>query len=135
MHIVPTLTNSRVQTTFMDGSYQENTYEEIYPVSGSQLILSLIQANGRSGFIEERHVMLPGVKKAKIHFSRSGQYLAIYNYEKNILSVYYADDIFDCFNQIEQQSPMLFVEFQDKLEVCRIVFDLDDQAVGVVTDK
>jgi len=49
-HIIPKDFGQSIQTTFMDGSVEENSFSEIYQMTGRSIILSLMIDRGRQGF-------------------------------------------------------------------------------------
>ena len=51
-HILPKkqMYQNNVQTTKMDGSYEENSWDEIYPTAGDSIQLTLNKIEGRNGF-------------------------------------------------------------------------------------
>ena len=49
-HIIPRASNATVQTTFIDGRVEDNTYDEIYENTGDSILLTLNECQGRAGF-------------------------------------------------------------------------------------
>jgi hypothetical protein len=70
---------NNVQTTHIDGSYEENSWDEIYPTAGESIRLTLNKIEGRNGFTRIKTIPITGAKKLLIKFSNSGKYFAIFN--------------------------------------------------------
>jgi hypothetical protein len=47
-----------VQTTFIDGTYEENSFDEIYHQTGESILMFLNKADGRNGFKRIKCVQL-----------------------------------------------------------------------------
>ena len=80
-HIIPKkqMYQNNVQTTNIDGSFEENSWDEIYPTAGDSIRLTLNKIEGRNGFTRIKTIPITGAKKLLIKFSDSGKYFAIYN--------------------------------------------------------
>ena len=51
-HIIPNKKIDNVQTTFLDGRFEENNFDEICGQYGSNLILNLFKISGRQGLLK-----------------------------------------------------------------------------------
>lgn len=54
---------NNVQTTQLDGSYDELSWDEIYPIAGESIRLTLNRIKERNGFDRIKTITLKGVKK------------------------------------------------------------------------
>ena len=57
-HIIPYAYTSTVQTTYMDNTFDERDYEDIYENQGKSILLRVLQENGRFGFKKLREIQL-----------------------------------------------------------------------------
>lgn len=69
---------NNVQTTFIDGRVEENSFDELYDLTGENIILNLYKLNGRRGLEKLREIYLEEVDSALIQFSKSGKHFGIY---------------------------------------------------------
>ena len=76
-HITPQGSQSIVQTTYIDKTFDEQNFDDIYNNTGKNIIIRLLKAQGRFGFQQLREVKLEKVKKCQIKFSESGKYFCI----------------------------------------------------------
>ena len=49
-HIIPKASNATIQTTWIDGRVEDNSYNEIYDKTGDSILLTLNLLEGRRGF-------------------------------------------------------------------------------------
>jgi hypothetical protein len=57
-HIIPENDQERVQTTFQDGVVEENSFNEIYNMTGENIILNLYKMDGRKGLKNQRELLI-----------------------------------------------------------------------------
>ena len=69
---------NNVQTTFIDGRVEENSFDELYDLTGENIILNIYKLNGRRGLEKLREIYLEEVDSALIQFSKSGKHFGIY---------------------------------------------------------
>lgn len=124
-----------MQTTHVDHSYEENSWDEIYPAAGESIRLTLNRIEGRNGFTRLKTITIAGVKKILMKFSKSGKYFAIYNLDEFMLTIYDSTDIFQCFDNIEKNQPLLKISFEENsFKAKSIVFDLRDNYFAVYSE-
>ena len=136
-HIIPKKQkyHSNVQTTYIDGRVENNSWKELYDLTGENIILNLYALNGRRGLEKKREVYLEDVNNALMQFSKSGDHLGIYIQGDNILSIFDSKDIDKCFDNIEKQDTIFQVQLENKNfgKATRLVFDQHDQYVAIVS--
>lgn len=86
-----------MQTTYLNGQYEEQGFDEIYEMTGTSIIIKLQQADGRRGLKTHHRVQLNKLKKALIEFSNSGRWFAVYSKHDKIINVFDSTDIHKCF--------------------------------------
>lgn len=136
-HLLPKkqMFQNNVQTTQLDGSYDELSWDEIYPIAGESIRLTLNRIKERNGFDRIKTITLKGVKKMNMQFSRSGKYFAIYNQDDFKLEVYDSSNITQCFECIENQQPIMKLKFDDiKFKAKKLVFDLRDNYMAIYSE-
>ena len=100
-HITPRSYSTTVQTTYLDQTFEEQGYEDIYENFGLSILIRLSQENGRFGFIRKRQIKLEGIRKCLIKFSKSGKYFAIMLQKENILNIFSSKNLNKMFDKIE----------------------------------
>ena len=125
-HIIPKSYTSTIQTTYLDQTFDEQGYEDLYENMGQSILIRLAQENGRFGFIMKRQVQLDGIRKCLIKFSKSGRYFAIMLQSENILNIFSSKNLNKMFDKIETQSAKLHLKIRnpDKFGLTkRVLFD------------
>ena len=69
-HIVPVGKNKKVQTTKIDKTYKSTPFEDLFPMSGKDVILKLMKPLSSGVFETTKEVQLKGVPKCFIEFSK-----------------------------------------------------------------
>ena len=129
-HIIPTKQVESIQTTFLDGRFEESTFKDIYDSQmNKNLMLTLNRVNGRAGLLQEKKIIMTGLQNVIIEFSKSGKHFAIFTKGENILSVYDSSDIFKCFEQIERNQPLFRKSINQIKGANRMVFDVMDRMI------
>jgi hypothetical protein len=61
--------------------------------------------------------------------------MAIFNQDDSILSIYNSEDILQCFQNIEKNTPLLTMKLDDKqFKVRNIKFDLRDKYLALASE-
>lgn len=101
-HIIPKKNkyHNNVQTTFIDGRVENNSFDELYDLTGKNIILNLYKLDDGRDLIKKREVYLEDVDNALMQFSKSGELFGIFIQGDNILSIFRSKDIDSCFDNI-----------------------------------
>ena len=102
-HIIPKKNkyHNNVQTTFIDGRVENNSFDELYDLTGKNIILNLYKLDDGRDLIKKREVYLEEVDNALMQFSKSGELFGIFIQGDNILSIFKSKDIDSCFDNIQ----------------------------------
>jgi hypothetical protein len=122
---------ANVQTTHMDGSYDEQDWADIYPMNGENIQITLNRVENRNGFKRIKTIPLKKTQKILMKFSKSGKFFAILNIDSCLLSVYDSSDIMECFNSIKRERPVFKIKLGETFEAKKLVFDIRDKYLSV----
>mmetsp|Transcript_7702 Transcript_7702/g.11945 ORF Transcript_7702/g.11945 Transcript_7702/m.11945 type:complete len:178 (-) Transcript_7702:4413-4946(-) len=106
---------------------------DIYHQNGENLIINLLEDNGRKGFRTIKQAFLSGVNKAICCFSSDGKFFAVYNKTGNCLVVYDSSDIEECFESISNNEMLFSHQLnKEKFGKCKdIVFDPHSKFIAI----
>ena len=113
-HIIPKnkKRHNNVQTTFIDGRVENNSFEELYELTGQNIILNLYKLEEGRDLIKKREVYLEEVDNALMQFSNSGDLFGILIQGDNILSIFRSEDIDVCFDDIQSQNTVFQIQVE-----------------------
>jgi len=100
-HIIPKAYTATVQTTYLDGQYDECNFDELCENVGKSIIIRLTKSCGRHGFHTLREVQLEQVRKCLIQFSTTGKFFGIFLQQDNILNIFSSRNLTKLFDDIE----------------------------------
>jgi hypothetical protein len=112
-HIVPTGKNKKVQTTRIDKTYNYVPFEDLYDMSGKDMILKLMKPLSSGVFECTTELQLKGIQKCFIEFSKPGNLLAMFIDKTKELRIYDARDIKKCISNIENNNILYSFDLND----------------------